>query len=218
MGTVWIISRIKTELQKKKQSLAELEVSVHFFLIVLSSILPSRKVIWIQLLCQTHLFCQGRLYEYKAPLDAQVLLIYSFLLNKLIYILILNLKREEGEQRKRKGNETWYEKTMRKTRQHQKTTCYIRRRTKQTMSYGLLETRWRVPAWRKMEKKNTNSNNTSNKYTEDNCGYWWFETTGCHSNCKISQVSFLLLTTIIAQVEVLNVGFAFWVILGRRSE
>ena len=38
----------------------------------------------------------------------------------------------------------------------------------------------------KQTKKTTNSNNTSSKYIEHNCGYGWFETTGRHSNCMIS--------------------------------
>ena len=32
------------------------------------------------ILCQTHLLCQGKVYEWKAPLVSQVLIIYLFLL------------------------------------------------------------------------------------------------------------------------------------------
>ena len=47
------------------------------------------------MLCQTHFLCHGRLYEYKAPLDAQELHIY-FILQYFIHI-----DAEED-----KGNET----------------------------------------------------------------------------------------------------------------
>jgi len=45
------------------------------------------------MLCQTHLLCQGRLSEYKVPLDAQVLFIYFFLLK---YFMHINAKPDRG--------------------------------------------------------------------------------------------------------------------------
>ena len=55
---------------------------------------------------KTHLLYQGKLYECKAPLDSQVLLIYLFLLQYFTYNSAKpdRWTRKEGEQRKR--NET----------------------------------------------------------------------------------------------------------------
>ena len=153
------------------------------------------------MLCQTHLLCQGKLYECKSPLDAQVLLIYLFL---LVYFIHINAEpdgaREEGEQRKREMSERYKERETRqsrsrqwekqhKTRQLAATSVERLNRKHPMASVGKPgEESSEAPADRQTEreKKGTNNNSTSSKHMEHNCRYGWFETTGWHSSCMIS--------------------------------
>jgi len=100
-------------------------------------------------LCQTHLLCQGKLYESNAPLDCQVLLINLFLFQ---YFMHNNAEPDGGTEREaeqRKGNETEIEKNYRektkknKTKSSQLAATSVE--TKQKTSCGLCgETRQRI--------------------------------------------------------------------------